>query len=759
LENRRLGANTAEKLDEIKEELLKQAREGDGMDYIRVDENLRNLAAESGKVEKRQKILRSLLFPSFKARYESIKSAHPSTFDWIFEDTSSTLREWLRTGVGIYWVRGKAGSGKSTLLRYLSGHPKTSAALRSWAGTYQLVVGRHFFWNAGSSMQKSQAGLLQTLLYQVLKKCPDLVESVCPAQWSDQNSGDLESWSGEDLFAAFEELSKITLASTRFCFFVDGLDEYHGDYQDLILLLNKLAKSPSIKFCVSSRPWNVFVDAFQSYPYLKLEDLTAKDIETYVRRLLEENSKFKRVQSQDPRCNKIVEDVVKRAQGVFLWVYLVVDSLLKGLIDGDDISDMQRRLDHLPSDLEEYFEHIIRTIEQFYREETVRYFETAVNALEPLPVLAFKFLGEEKHKDKDYALKAPIRSYSSDEFEDIHSTMKIRLNARCKDLLELIEDTSETTLMYRYRVDFLHRTVRDFFLKTGAVEKLRDGLPYFDAKLSLCRIMVALTKTLPIEKNVKPVLNHMFSLSDEFMYHARSIEIDSNHEVRERRLTNVVKLLDELDRVNIQHTKMMGGHWSNLRDVPKGVSTAALFMEYNQKTFLASAIQAKLVFYVKEKLGHDPKLIHRKRGRPLLDYALRPNMMTPIELRDHEARPDFEMVRLLLDYGANPNQQIFIYDNKRVWHLFLRLCNENRHFHSFQSSEDESKEMYSVVELLVQNDADFNSEFEDEEGRAFTGASALRAFLTEKDIETLERLVTEKKRHSGFSLRRLFGFE
>jgi energy-coupling factor transporter ATP-binding protein EcfA2 len=126
-----------------------------------------------------------LLFPSFKARYESIKSAFASTFDWIFEDTTSTLRKWLKEGDGIYWVQGKAGSGKSTLLRYLSGHPNTSAALESWAGTYQLFIGRHFFWNAGSSMQKSQAGLLQTLLYQVLRKCPDLVESVCPAQWSD----------------------------------------------------------------------------------------------------------------------------------------------------------------------------------------------------------------------------------------------------------------------------------------------------------------------------------------------------------------------------------------------------------------------------------------------------------------------------------------------------------------------------------------------------------------------------------------------
>jgi hypothetical protein len=43
-----------------------------------------------------------------------------------------------------------------------------------------------------------------------------------------------------------------------------------------------LATFPSIKICLSGRPWPVFEDAFKSCPSLRLQDLTRKDITLYV---------------------------------------------------------------------------------------------------------------------------------------------------------------------------------------------------------------------------------------------------------------------------------------------------------------------------------------------------------------------------------------------------------------------------------------------------------------------------------------------
>jgi hypothetical protein len=124
-------------------------------------------------------------------------------------------------------------------------------------------MGSHFFWNAGTSMQKSQPGLLQTMLYQAFRQCPDLLKEACPARWTDEIEP--EPWSLDEPFETFDRLSK-KLRSSRFCFFIDGLDEYSGNHQELVNLIKSISTSTSMKFCVSSRPWNVFEHAFGKNP-------------------------------------------------------------------------------------------------------------------------------------------------------------------------------------------------------------------------------------------------------------------------------------------------------------------------------------------------------------------------------------------------------------------------------------------------------------------------------------------------------------
>lgn len=68
----------------------------------------------------------------------------------------------------------------------------------------------------------------------------------------------------------------------RFCFFVDGLDEYDGQEEDIILFIKQLAASPFIKICASSRPWNRFREAFGTSNHLVLEGLTRMDITRHV---------------------------------------------------------------------------------------------------------------------------------------------------------------------------------------------------------------------------------------------------------------------------------------------------------------------------------------------------------------------------------------------------------------------------------------------------------------------------------------------
>jgi hypothetical protein len=65
-------------------------------------------------------------------------------------------------------------------MKFVSDHPKTKEALRAWAGGEALHTASFYFWNQGFELQKSQKGLLRTLLFQILSKTPDAVHRVLP---------------------------------------------------------------------------------------------------------------------------------------------------------------------------------------------------------------------------------------------------------------------------------------------------------------------------------------------------------------------------------------------------------------------------------------------------------------------------------------------------------------------------------------------------------------------------------------------------
>ncbi|KAK7451501.1 hypothetical protein Landi51_04872 [Colletotrichum acutatum] len=220
-------------------------------------------------------------------------------------DDLNEEQQHLEPEKGSFCRRGKPGSGKSILMKFLVTHPATRVKLGAWGNGYTMVIASHYFWNAGSSMQKSQRGLLQTLLYEVLRKVPSLIDRVCSRRRSALQHKLMESWGMEELLDAFALLATQTDLSVKFCFFIDGLDEYTDrakrydntfedvgitttgtklrPTEDLLRVIQDLASSPSIKICASSRPWDAFLDAFGAQPWqLRMEDLIKDDIRTYV---------------------------------------------------------------------------------------------------------------------------------------------------------------------------------------------------------------------------------------------------------------------------------------------------------------------------------------------------------------------------------------------------------------------------------------------------------------------------------------------
>lgn len=168
--------------------------------------------------------------------------------------------------------------------------------------------------------------------------------------------------------------------------------------------------------------------------------------------------------------------IVEKGQGVFLWVTLVVRSLLEGMMNGDKLSDLQQRLDELPADLEPLFQSIWNSIEACYQPEFAQFVLVLDASTRPLSLLRLWIVNEVSALGRDTSLM-PLEVK-----ESLKMTMKRRLNSRTKGLLESSLDE---------RVDFIHRTVCEWIYREDIWEKLGTfaGVT-FDPNLELCRAVV-----------------------------------------------------------------------------------------------------------------------------------------------------------------------------------------------------------------------------------------------------------------------------
>jgi hypothetical protein len=365
---------------------------------------------QQGHVLKRQQeILQDLHYDERPVRYEAIVAAHQDTFQWVFgpleSSNSSSLEQisgdlqarrraqtrlvtWLRERDGIFWVSGKPGSGKSTLMKFLVSSLNTTSALEAWGGSRDVITAGHYFWASGSAIQKSAEGLIRSLLFNMLEQHPDMIPNVLPHRWS--NPGARASrWTMSELRAAIESIKTQPGLPVRFCFFIDGLDEYSGDHDKLSRLVRALVLVPGTKICVSSRPWNVFTEHFgeDDTSMIYIHDLTLGDIRSYATSELSQETGWLTSKLHEDK-EWIIDQITERAQGVFLWVYLVTRQLKEGLMNHDTASDLRKRLDSIPTDLEEFFKKIVDSVEPFYHDKMAGTLEIALAAEEPCPPLS-----------------------------------------------------------------------------------------------------------------------------------------------------------------------------------------------------------------------------------------------------------------------------------------------------------------------------------------------------------------------------------
>jgi hypothetical protein len=200
---------------------------------------------------------------------------------------------------------------------------------------------------------------------------------VLPQVWATVYSKSLDvsspapyiSWPLRLLMTALRSLLHQTSIPIGLCLLVDGLDEFDVDHEELADLFKEITDSglAHVKACFSSRPWVVFENNFATYPNLRLQNLTHGDIDLYVRDRFHHNDAFRKLAAKEPKSSlSLIQKVVEKAEGVFLWVRIVVDSLLRGVRNLDDMPVLLGRLNLLPGELGPLYEYLTSHIEPVY---------------------------------------------------------------------------------------------------------------------------------------------------------------------------------------------------------------------------------------------------------------------------------------------------------------------------------------------------------------------------------------------------------
>jgi len=264
--------------------------------------------------------------------------------------------QWLTNEQPLFWINGKMGSGKSSLMLFIANHEKTLQGLRSWAGQRPVHIIKFFFWRLGSVQQRSVTGLLQSLTHQLLSINPAMIDDLLAAKHIQRHP----TWELGELEKVLNALL-IHWNREHICLFIDGLDEYDGDYESLLDIILAIKSYSNVKICLSSRPEDTIQTRLGDCPSISMQNLNRGDIELLVEEKLKPCL-------HDP-SDRIIQKVTNRAEGVILWASLVCESLKKGYKRFDDAKILEKRLNDFHPGLKAFFQHTFSKIDVYDQED------------------------------------------------------------------------------------------------------------------------------------------------------------------------------------------------------------------------------------------------------------------------------------------------------------------------------------------------------------------------------------------------------
>ncbi|KAJ3163477.1 hypothetical protein HDU86_000056 [Geranomyces michiganensis] len=468
-------------------------------------------------------ILDSLAPPSSTDDREAqIGEKYAQTFSWVFDHHFGS---WLGEAEGrlgrndlqvddeefnaasrthggrVFWINGLPGSGKSTLMRYIHQSIRLGQALQPWTAD-KPEIASFFFWESGTILQRSQEGVLRSLLAQLLCACPVLIPQVFPALWTllwncdtAERVRSLAEWPLDRLMAGLSTYFTLDHPRPSVLLLIDGLDELEGDPQVVLELLQRLSSCERVKICIASRPYSVFEAVFAHDPSLRLQDLTGHDIAAFVRGRLLAHLRYRSLSESEQ--DHVIRTVQDKAEGVFLWAAVAMDVLA-------ETDDILSQLELLPASLDGLYRYrlldtctlpvtLSRMLQLMRARQQVAAF-TRVNDMSVMTV-------------REAAIAMENRTLEQLQVMGIEKADHATTAERCRRLASDVVRASHGLLLVQQgkmplhdrEINYKHRTVKDWMVNAQVWRDILELGPSIDAHMMHLATIITLFKS-PLER-------------------------------------------------------------------------------------------------------------------------------------------------------------------------------------------------------------------------------------------------------------------
>lgn len=255
-------------------------------------------------------------------------------------------------------------------MQYISDSENRSRLGQSRNGKPWMVISFYFDFRAGTAKANNLSGLLKSYLRQLVQ-----ASSKAKAAVEEDPRGRnlvIKNYEPDQktLLCLIQLCIRAIAGHYSVCAFIDGLDEFRGDYAVLLRLVDSLNQNGIEKLVLACRPENILKLKLARRPDLKafkMQDHNMHSIENYVREEIEMAFQEAGIAMD---ASTVVHQIIAGAQGVIIWARLVTTEIVNDILSGASEEEVFQKVNGYPSELDELYGRLFANLNRANSLET-----------------------------------------------------------------------------------------------------------------------------------------------------------------------------------------------------------------------------------------------------------------------------------------------------------------------------------------------------------------------------------------------------